>query len=102
LAELPVEYCVEGIPDKGPSTMKLSLTLLAALMRAPLCAARRRDRQAVAPLPGLHSIRFLPAVPNFGKLCVDSFQPLENSGALSSIDWKLPPPEFPKVGKKGD
>jgi hypothetical protein len=52
---------------------KFRLTLLTALLLAPLAA--------------LPANRTLPEVPNFGKLRVGSFQPLENRGAMTSKDW---------------
>jgi hypothetical protein len=53
--------------------MKPTLTLLAALLLAPLAA--------------LHAGRNLPGVPRFGKLRAGSFQPLENRSAMTSKAW---------------
>lgn len=53
--------------------MHLRLTLLAAILLAPLAA--------------LHVGRALPEVPSFGILRVGFFQPLENRGAMASDGW---------------
>jgi len=53
--------------------MKHTLTLLTALLLAPLAA--------------LHAGRNLPGVPTFGKLRAGSFQALETPGAMASNDW---------------
>ena len=50
--------------------MKPTLTLLTALLLAPLAA--------------LHANRLLPEVPSFGKLRVGFFQALEKHGTLTS------------------
>lgn len=55
------------------TNMKHTLTLLAALLLAPLAA--------------LLTKRNLPEVPRFGILRVGSFQPLETPGAMASNDW---------------
>jgi len=41
----------------------------------------------LAPLAALLTNRALPGIPNFGKLRIGSFQPLENCGAMTSNDW---------------
>jgi hypothetical protein len=53
--------------------MKPTLTLLTALLLAPLGA--------------LHAERNLPGVPRAGKFRADFFQALENPGAMASNDW---------------
>jgi hypothetical protein len=53
--------------------MKSTLTLLTALLLAPLAA--------------LHAKRNLLEGPRFGKLRADFFQALENLGAMASNDW---------------
>jgi hypothetical protein len=53
--------------------MKHTLTLITALLLAPLTA--------------LHATRNLPGVPKFGKLCAGFFQALETFGATASNDW---------------
>ena len=53
--------------------MKYSVTLLTALLLAPLAA--------------LCKGRTLPEVPRFGKLRVGFVQPLEKIGAMTSHDW---------------
>jgi len=53
--------------------MKRILTLLTALLLAPLAA--------------LHAGRNLAGVPTFGKLRADSFQALANHGTQTSNDW---------------
>ena len=53
--------------------MKHALTLLAALLLAPLAA--------------LQTSRTLPAVPSFGVLRAGFFQPLETFGAMASNKW---------------
>jgi hypothetical protein len=53
--------------------MKHTLTLLTALLLAPLAA--------------LHAKRNLPGGPKFGILRAESFQALETSGAMASNDW---------------
>jgi hypothetical protein len=53
--------------------MKRTLTILAALLLAPLAA--------------LHAGRNLPGVPRFGILRAGSFQTLEIFGATASNDW---------------
>jgi len=53
--------------------MKPTLSLLTALLLAPPAA--------------LHAGRALPEVSNFGRLRANSFQPLENRGALTSKAW---------------
>jgi hypothetical protein len=53
--------------------MKHTLTLLAALLLAPLAA--------------LHDTRNLPGVPRAGILRAGSFQSLETFGAMASNDW---------------
>jgi hypothetical protein len=49
------------------------VTLLTALLLAPLAA--------------VHAERNLPEVPRFGILCVGAFQALEIFGATASNDW---------------
>jgi len=53
--------------------MKRNLTLLTALLLAPLAV--------------LHAKRNLPEVPGFGILRAGSFQALENHGTRTSNDW---------------
>jgi hypothetical protein len=53
--------------------MKHTLTLLTALLLAPLAA--------------LNLARALPEVPRFGILHAGFFQSLENRGVLASNDW---------------
>jgi len=53
--------------------MKRNLTLLTALLLAPLAA--------------LPAGRALPEVPDFGRLRAGSFQSLEIFGAMDSNDW---------------
>jgi len=53
--------------------MKHTLTLLTALLLAPLAA--------------LHAKRNLPGVPGFGILRAGSFQALANHGTQTSNDW---------------
>jgi len=53
--------------------MKRTLTLLAALLLAPLAA--------------LHATRNMPGVPRLGILRADFFQALETSASLASNDW---------------
>ncbi len=53
--------------------MKPTLTLLTALLLAPLAT--------------LHTGRDLPEVPRFGILRAGSFQPLEIPGVMTSNDW---------------
>jgi hypothetical protein len=53
--------------------MKHTLTLLAALLPAPLAA--------------LHDTRNLPGVPGFGKLRAGAFRALETFDATASNDW---------------
>ena len=53
--------------------MKTTLTLLTALLLAPLAA--------------VHAKRTLPGVPEFGKLRAGSFQALENRSAVTSNEW---------------
>jgi hypothetical protein len=53
--------------------MKPTLTLLAALLPAPLAA--------------LHDTRNMPGVPRFGILRAGFFQALETFGAMASNDW---------------
>jgi hypothetical protein len=53
--------------------MKPTLTLLTALLLAPLAA--------------LHAERNLLGVPGFGKIIAGSFQALETFGATASNDW---------------
>ena len=53
--------------------MKSTLTLLTALLLAPLAA--------------LNLARALSEVPRFGKLRASSFEALENRGAMTSNDW---------------
>ena len=54
-------------------TIKPTLTLLTALLLAPLAA--------------LHAGRDLTEVPSFGELRVGFLQPLENRGAMTTNDW---------------
>ncbi|MBM4157051.1 MAG: hypothetical protein FJ221_18810 [Lentisphaerae bacterium] len=63
----------EQMKSKGTKQMKRSLTLLTALLLAPLAA--------------LHAGRNLPGVPTFGKLRADSFQALEKHGTQTSNAW---------------
>jgi len=35
----------------------------------------------------IHEGRHLPGIPMLGKLCIGSFQPLENRGTMTSNDW---------------
>jgi hypothetical protein len=53
--------------------MKPTLTLLTALLLAPLAA--------------LHAEQNLPGVPRFGKISAGSFQALETFGATASKAW---------------
>jgi hypothetical protein len=53
--------------------MKSTLTLLTALLLAPLAA--------------LHAKRNLPGVLRFGRLCAGAFRALETFGAMTSNDW---------------
>ena len=53
--------------------MKPTLTLLAALLLAPLAA--------------LHAKQDLPSVPSYGKMSAGAFRALETFGATASNDW---------------
>jgi hypothetical protein len=53
--------------------MKPTLTLLTALLLAPLAALRTKQN--------------MPEVPRLGILRADSFQALETFGAMASNDW---------------
>jgi hypothetical protein len=57
--------------------MKLLLSTFCPLLTALL----------LAPLASLHAKENLPRVPRAGKFCADSFQALENCGAMASNDW---------------